>query len=134
MDGYYAIYPHLGWNDVDHPGVQQARAAFGRGGYPERDRSNTYLLTYSAFYNIAQTLRYVINEYGFEGITGANYLATAQEHCEEDALGYFPINYCGENRSSRLAQIRRATWMGDHIEYVTVQDFFELPDTRPPAP
>jgi branched-chain amino acid transport system substrate-binding protein len=136
MDGYYAMFPHLTWTDTDHPGIQQGRASFGRGGYPEGDRSNTYLLTYSTFYNIAATLRRVINEHGIEGLNGPNYLAalTDPEHCTDDALGYFPVNYCDGNRSGRMSQIRRATWMGDHIEYVVVEDFIELPDTKPPAP
>ena len=136
MDGYYAMFPYLSFSDTDHSGVQQAIATFESKGYPESDRSNTYLTTYASFFNIAATLRRIVNEHGLEGVTGENYLAaiTDPEHCTDDALGYFPSNYCDGNRSGRTSQIRRAVWMDDHIEYVVVEDFFELPDTKPPAP
>lgn len=133
MDGYYAMFPYLTWNDTDNPGIQQAIATFERNGYPDSDRSNTYLTTYAAFYNVAEALKRVVNEHGLEGLTGENLLAalTDPEHCDEDVLGYFPPNYCDGNRSGRISQIRQARWLDDHIEYEVVADFFELPDTRP---
>lgn len=136
MDGYYAIFPHLTWTDTDNEGIQQAIDTFDAQGYADSDRSNTYLLTYSNFYNVAEVIRRVVNENGLEGLTGANYLAalTDPDHCTDDVLGYFPQNFCDGNRSGREAQIRQATWTGDAIEYVVVEDFFELPDTRPAAP
>ncbi|HNS40577.1 MAG TPA: hypothetical protein PKJ56_10090, partial [Promineifilum sp.] len=45
------------------------------------------------------------------------------------------MNAKGEDRAPREAQIRQAQVNADgQIEFVVVQDFFELPDTRPPAP
>lgn len=134
QDGYYSLYPHLGWNDVDEPGIQQARATFGRGGYPESDRSNTYILTYTNIHNVAQVFRAVVNEHGLEGLTGANFMASAQEQGIVNATGIQGFDVRGENRAGRVSQIRRATWTGSAIEYQVVQDWFELPDTRPPAP
>jgi ABC-type branched-subunit amino acid transport system substrate-binding protein len=134
QDGYYAIYPQLDWNDVDEPGVQQARATFGRSGRPDSDRTNTYLLTYTAILNTAQLYRAVVNEHGLEGLTGANVLAEIQKQGVVNPTGILGIYGQGEDRSARQSQIRRATWTGSEIVYEVVQDFFELPDTRPPAP
>jgi hypothetical protein len=39
----------------------------------------------------------------------------------------------GETRSSRNAQIRQAQLVDGEIQFVVVKDFFELPDTTPPA-
>ncbi len=130
-DGYLAMYPHVGWNDLDHPGVQQARAAFGRGGYPETARGNTYLTTYASFFNIAEAVKIVIDEYGLEGLNGANFLAAFEENLINPLGIYADTMFDGGNRSGKLSQIRRATWTGSAIEYQVVQDFFELPDTRP---
>ena len=133
MDGYYAMFPYLTFTDTDNAGIQQAISNFEEKGYPDSDRSNSYLTSYASFFNIAATLRRVVNEHGIEGVTGENYLAalTDPEHCTDDELGILPTNFCDGNRSGRVSQIRRATWMDDHIEYVVVEDFFELPDTRP---
>jgi branched-chain amino acid transport system substrate-binding protein len=134
-DGYHAVYPFLAFNDVDQPGIQQALEAFERSGYPDSDKSNTYLLTYSSFYNIAEILRRVVNEHGIEGVTGPNVLAAMQEMGVIDVLGIGGWDVTGENRASAVSQIRRATLNDEGmISYEVVQDFFELPDTRPPAP
>lgn len=130
-DGYYAIYPHVGWNDIDNPGVKRARAAFGRGGYPESARSNTYLTTYASFFSFAEAIKIVIDEHGLEGLTGANFLAAFENNLINPLGIYSDTSFADGNRSGRLAQIRRATFANGNIEYVVAEDFFALPDTRP---
>jgi branched-chain amino acid transport system substrate-binding protein len=132
-DGYYAIYPSAAWNDTDNAGVQQALAAFEAGGYPETDKSNTYLLTYGTFYALKDIFEKTINDYGFENLTGANVLASMQDMGYINVIDLFRLDVRGENRAPRDAQIRRATWNGEAIEYIAVTDTFELPDMRPPA-
>ena len=44
------------------------------------------------------------------------------------------MNAAGEDRAPNMAQIRQVQFGDDGTaEFVVVEDFFELPDTRPPA-
>ena len=58
-----------------------------------------------------------------------------QEMGTIDAAGLYTMNAAGEDRAPREAQIRQVQFAEDGTyEFVVVEDFFELPDTRPPAP
>ncbi len=132
-EGYYAMYPWTGWDDVDNPGIQQAAAAFAAGGHPETERSNTYLATYGGFYNLKEIIEHAINEYGWP-VTGDTFFDALKDLGTVNALDIIEFNAAGEDRAPRSSQIRQAQLVDGRIQYVVVQDWFELPDTRPPTP
>ena len=133
-NGYYGVFPYLGWDDVDSPGVQLAMEAFADGGYPETDRSSTYLLTFATFFAIHDIMEKAINENGIDGLSGETFLAAMQDMAIVDAAGILEIDMRGDNRAPNRAQIRQMQWNGEKIVFGVVQDYFNLPDTRPPAP
>ena len=52
-----------------------------------------------------------------------------------DAAGLFEFELGGEDRAPNKAQIRQWQLQDDGtLRDVQIVDFFELPDTRPPAP
>ena len=130
-EGWYGVFPSLGWNDTDAPGVQKALAAFEMGGHPENEKTNTYLQTYGLIHAIKNILENTINREGFEGLDGDNFFDTMKEMGTIDGLGLFEFDVRDGNRAPRQAQIRQAQMVDGKIEFVTVEDFFELPDTRP---
>ncbi|MFQ5400256.1 MAG: ABC transporter substrate-binding protein [Anaerolineae bacterium] len=133
-DGYYGIVPHLTWQDTDAPIVQEMAAAFDAGGYPENERTNTYLLTYSTFFAVRDILVHAINMSGYENLSGETIMAAANDIGIVDARGLFEFDLRGENRAPRKAHIRQWQLQDDGtIIDVPITDFFELPDTRPPA-
>jgi branched-chain amino acid transport system substrate-binding protein len=72
---------------------------------------------------------------GFENLTGEAVFNAMQDMETIDSGGLFTMNAAGEDRAPRMAQVRQAQVNDDGaIEFVVVEDFFELPDTRPPAP
>ncbi len=132
--GYYGVFPYLWWSDTDAPGVQQALETFTAKEYPESDKAFTYLLTYSAIFGIADILTVAVNNVGFEGLNGAEFLKAMQQMGRISAAGVFEMNVEGSNRAPNRAQIRQAQMMADgSIDFVVVQDFTALPDTRPAA-
>lgn len=135
MDGYYGVFPYLFWNDTDNEGVQQALASFEAGGYPATDMGVSYLTSYAGVFGWAEIVEHTIDMFGYENLTGENFMAAFQDLGQVSSLGILTFDVVGENRSPRQAQIRRATFNPETgtIEFVVVQDFFELPDTRPPA-
>ncbi len=133
MNGYYGVFPYLWWNDTDVPGVQQAIAAFEAGGYPESDKSVSYLTSFAGMYGWATIVEATIDAVGFENMDGAAFFDAFQELGTVSALGIFTYDVRGETRAPRMAQIRQAVFDGTAIDFVVVQDFFELPDMRPPA-
>ncbi|MGB0389741.1 MAG: hypothetical protein ACPGWR_33390, partial [Ardenticatenaceae bacterium] len=130
-EGWYGVFPYQGWNDTDVPGVQNALAAFEAGGYPENEQSNTYLLTYGSIYAIKDILENTIDRVGIDGLNGEEFFGTMKEMGTIDALGLFELDVRDGNRAPQQAQIRQAQMVDGKIQFVTIEDFFQLPDTRP---
>ena len=130
--GYYGVFPYLWWTDSDAPGVQRALETFSAKGYPDTDKAFTYLLTYSVMFGIADILTVAMNNVGFDGLTGAEFLNAMQQMGTISAAGVLEMNADGSNRAPSKAQIRQAQIMEDgSVDFVVVQDFVTLPDTRP---
>ncbi len=135
MDGYYGVVPNYWWNDTDNPGIQMATEDFEAAGLPDAKKDIGYLLSYGQMYAVSNILRHAMNMVGFEGLTGEAVFDAMQDMGTIDAAGMATMNAEGEDRAPREAQIRQAQLNDDGaIEFVVVEDFFELPDTRPPAP
>jgi branched-chain amino acid transport system substrate-binding protein len=134
MDGYYGVMPSYWWNDTDNPGVQMALEDFAASGLPETKKDVGYLLSYGQMFAVANILRHAMNTVGFEGLTGQTVFEAMQDMGTIDAGGMATMNAAGEDRAPREAQIRQVQVGEDGtVEFVVVEDFFELPDTRPPA-
>jgi len=130
--GYYGVFPYLWWTDTDAPGVQRALETFAAKGYPEHDKAFTYLLLYSTMYGLADVLTVALNNVGFDGLNGTEFLKAMQQMGTVSAAGVFEMNVEGSNRAPDKAQIRQARMMEDGtIDFVVVQDFVTLPDMRP---
>ena len=130
--GYYGVFPYLWWTDTDAPGVQKALETFAAKGYPEHDKAFTYLLLYSTMFGIADVLAVALNNVGFDGLNGTEFLKAMQQMGTVSAAGVFEMNVEGSNRAPNKAQIRQARMMEDGtIDFVVVQDFVTLPDMRP---
>ncbi len=131
MIGFYGVFPWQWWNDTDVPGIQQALAAFEAGGLPESEMAISYLMTYAGVYAWADIVEHTIDMFGYENLTGENFMAAFQDLGTVDALGIYTFDVRGENRAPSRAQIRQVQLVDGKIEFVVVEDFFELPDTRP---
>ncbi len=130
--GYYGVFPYLWWTDSDAPGVQRALASFDAKGYPDTDKAFTYLLTYSVMFGIADILTVAMNNVGFDGLNGTEFLNAMQQMGTISAAGVLEMKADGSNRAPNKAQIRQAQMMEDgSVDFVVVQDFVTLPDTRP---
>ena len=130
--GYYGVFPYLWWTDTDAPGVQRALETFSAKGYPESDKAFTYLLLYSTVFGLADVLTVAMNNAGFDGLNGEEFLKAMQQMGTISAAGVFEMNVEGSNRAPSKAQIRQAQMMADgNVDFVVVQDFTALPDTRP---
>jgi branched-chain amino acid transport system substrate-binding protein len=133
MLGYYGVVPYLYWNDTDNPGVQQALAAFEKGGYPQADKGVSYLTSYEGIFTSVETVKLAIDTVGFENLNGDAYFDAMKEQGTSSAFGIMTLDVRGETRAPREAQIRQAQLVDGEIQFVVVKGFFELPDTRPPA-
>lgn len=135
MEGYYGIVPNYWWNDTDNPGIQMALEDFEAAGLPEAKKDIGYLLSYGQMFGVANILRHAMNMVGFDGLTGEAVFNAMQDMGTIDVGGMAEWSAGGEDRSPRMAQVRQAQLNDDGaIEFVVIEDFFELPDTRPPAP
>lgn len=131
-EGYYGVVPHATWADTDNPGIQIASQAFEAGGYPENERTNTYLLAFSSLFAVRDVLIHAINEYGYENLSGETVLQAISDIGVIGGLDVLRIDGSGQNRAPNQAQIRQWQLQADgSILDVPVSDVFELPDTRP---
>jgi branched-chain amino acid transport system substrate-binding protein len=131
MIGYYGVFPYYYWNDTDVPGVQEATKAFEAGGYPETDKGVSYLTSYAGTFAWADILEKAIDDVGFENLNGEAFMKAFEEMGTVSAMGVFEYDVRDGSRAPHKAQIRQVQQVGDKLEFVVVQDFFELPDTRP---
>jgi branched-chain amino acid transport system substrate-binding protein len=133
MDGFYGVFPSLYWNDEEAEGVQAALAAFEAGGYPETDKGVSYLLSYGTIFALRDIILHAIETVGYENLNGAAFFDAMKDLGTISASGLFNLNVVDQDRAPREAQIRQAQFIDGTIEFVVIEDFFELPDTRPPA-
>ena len=131
-DGYYGVVPQNTFSDTDLPGVQLATETFNAAGNSEADRNNTYLLTFGSMFAVRDIFVHAVNEYGYENLSGETFLMAMQDLGRIDALGLFELNVEGPNRAPTQATIRQWQLQDDGTMVdVVVQDWFDLPDTRP---
>ncbi|MDH3943442.1 MAG: ABC transporter substrate-binding protein [Anaerolineae bacterium] len=134
MNGMYGMFPWEYWNDTDVPGVEQALAAFEGGGYDDIDKGVGYLTSYAGVYAWADIVELAINNVGFENLTGDAFFDAFKELGLVSGLGILEMDVRGETRSPRKSQVRQAQANAEGgVDFVVIEDFFELPDTRPPA-
>jgi len=133
-EGYYGVFPYLWWNDTEEPGVQDALEAFEAGDYPESDKAVGYLLSYGSTFALANIIEHAVNLHGAENLSGETFFDAFQDLGLVSAAGLYEFDVRGENRAPGMSQIRQAQMVDGELQFVTVEDFFELPDTRPPAP
>ncbi|MGD9100597.1 MAG: ABC transporter substrate-binding protein, partial [Anaerolineae bacterium] len=131
--GMYGVFPYRWWNDTDVPGVQQALAAFERGGYPDADKGVSYLTSYAGTFAWAEVIKHAVNTVGYENLDGEAFFDAFKDMGTVSALGLWDYDLREGTRAPRQAQIRQVQMVDGQLEFVMVQDFFELPDTRPPA-
>ena len=132
MNGFYGVFPYLWWNDTDEPGVQEAISAFEAGEYPPQDRAVGYLLSFGSIYGLRDIMVQAINTVGFENLDGAAFFDAMEELGIVSANGLFNLDVQEGNRAPTRAQIRQAQLNDEgQIEFVVIEDFMELPDTRP---
>ncbi len=133
MNGYYAPFPFLWWNDTDDPGVQRMIEAFESRGYPETDKQVGYLISYGAIFAIADIVERAIDNVVLENLDGDAFFAALQEMGSVAGPGSpFLFDVQNGNRAPNMAQIRQAQATAEGtIDFVVVEDFFELPDMRP---
>lgn len=129
--GFYGVFPYLYWNDTDAPGVQQALAAFEAGGYPATDKGVGYLLSYGSLYALQTILVHAMNAVGFDGLDGVAFFDAMKDLGTVSAAGLFELDVRDGNRAPLEAQIRQVQATDNGLEFVVVEDFFQLPDTRP---
>ena len=132
MDGFYGVFPYNWWNDTELEGVQQALTAFEAGDYPDSEKAVGYLLSYGSVFALRDILTQAINTVGFENLDGVAFFDAMKELGLVSAAGLYEFDVRDGNRAPRQAQIRQAQLQEDgSIEFVVIEDFFELPDTRP---
>lgn len=132
MNGFYGVFPYLWWNDTEEPGVQEAISAFEAGEYPPQDQAVGYLLSFGSIYALRDIMVQAINTVGFENLDGAAFFDAMEELGIVSANGLFNLDVQEGNRAPTMAQIRQAQLNDEgQIEFVVIEDFMELPDTRP---
>lgn len=131
-NGMYGVFPYNWWNDTDNPGIQQMAAAFEAGGYPDSDKAVGYMQSYAGVYAWADIVKHTIDTVGYENLNGDTFFDAFKDMGLVDALGIFTFDVRDGTRAPRSAQIRQAQANAEGgVDFVVVQDFFELPDTRP---
>lgn len=131
--GMYGVFPFNWWNDTDNPGVQQATAAFEAGGYPEQDKGVSYISSYGGTFAWATILEHAIDMFGYENLNGETFFEAMKDLGTVSALDIFTYDVRGETRAPRVSQIRQVQLVDGELQFIIVQDFFELPDMKPPA-
>ena len=129
-DGTYGMFPYAWWSDTDLEGVQIAMELFESAGHPESERATTYLTTVSAFLMMDHVMEATLNEYGPDGLTGANVKATMESMGTVTGAGVLRLDTADGSRATHSSQVRQWEWNGESMDYTVVQDFFRLPDTR----
>ncbi len=128
--GMYAPLSYLWWNDVDHPGVQQAEAMFAANERSMTEHGVGYLVLAAAVDVAAQAIENAIDEVGFDALTGVDVqYALTNMGPYEGLQGVLSLDFSDGSRSPHSGQIRQI--QGGPDAFNVVQDFTDTPDLRP---
>jgi ABC-type branched-subunit amino acid transport system substrate-binding protein len=128
--GLITAFPYLWWTDSDNPGVQYAQQLFEANERPAGEHNVGYLLLIAGVDMTVKAIKYVIDNDGYENLTGEAVHDALIEMSPFEALdGVVRMDYSGDNRSPHVAQIRMI--QGGPDAFVVLQDWTETPDLRP---
>ena len=130
-NGFYGMFPYAWFNDTDIEGVQTVLEVMEANGRGAESMTVTYMTTFGSFFILDELLEATIMEYGADGITGANVKAKLDEMGVLEGRGVLTLNAANGDRAPRTSQIRQMQFNGESIDFVVVEESFELPDTRP---
>ncbi len=128
--GLYSPLSYLWWNDVEHPGVQQAEAMFAANERDAGEHSVGYLLLAAAVDVAVQAIENSIDEVGFDALTGTDVQRALTEMGPYEGLqGVIVLDFSDGSRSPHNVQIRQI--QGGPDAFNVVQDWTDTPDLRP---
>ncbi len=128
--GMITAFPYLWWTDQDNPGIQYITKNFVENERPVELQSVGYLLTFAGVDLTVKAMQKAIDDNGWAGLTGETVTQGLIGLGETEVLdGVFLVDFSGNNRSPRMAQIRQI--QGGPDAFVVLQDFTEAPLLRP---
>jgi ABC-type branched-subunit amino acid transport system substrate-binding protein len=126
-EGAVGVSPIRSWDEVDHPGIKEISNVFDQKGRKPEERSLTYLTIFSMGIVGAELIGQVVDEVGWEGLSGEAILRELEGGEEIDSLDLTICQIPPGKRSltyARIMELREG-------KIVPVSDWQTCPDMRP---
>lgn len=98
MEGWVGPSPWVSWDEADIQGVQTMDEQFQKNDRDPADRQNVYIGSFIASLLMKQAFTEVVEEFGWDGLTGPNLKQVLENTKDFDAMGLTKISFSKELR------------------------------------
>lgn len=123
MEGWIAPSPWVSWDETDIEGVQVMDEQFQKNERTSTDRQNVYVGAFIAALLMQQTFNKVVDDFGWDGLTGPNVKEVLQNTKDFEAMGLTKISFSEEMRHGLYCKMYEMT----EGKILPISDWMEVP-------
>ena len=127
LDGLIGVRACASWHETDCPGIKILTESFERHDRPADFMGHSYVFKWSKWYFITEIVGEIVDDYGWEGVTGERVRDKILNSQGFDAMGLQHFSYtptCPYTTSGRIYQVQDG-------KPLPITGWVELPDLRP---
>lgn len=128
MEGLIGVRPWISWDEEDHPAVKFVTQEMLRNKRGKNLKTDVYLIKWAKMALITHIVEKIVDEKGWKGVTGENFLHELLNTHNYDALGMATLSF-GPNypmlKSTKIYGVQNG-------KMLPLSDLHEMPDLRPP--
>jgi ABC-type branched-subunit amino acid transport system substrate-binding protein len=129
MYGMVGVRPYASYAEKDNPGIQLVEKWLRKKQRGEQLKNGSYMLKWAKLYTVTHIVGKLVDEKGWDGVTGENFLHELLNTRGFDALGIADITYSPKDPMLERCRIYMVQKNGDILP---VSNYEQLPDLRPP--
>ncbi|MCD4717843.1 MAG: ABC transporter substrate-binding protein [Desulfobacterales bacterium] len=128
MSGMVGVRPFASFAEKDNPGVKLVTEWLDKKKRGKAIRNASYLIKWAKMWLITEIVGKLVDEKGWEGVTGENFLHEILNTTNFNSLGICDFTYSSDYPMLKRSKIYMVQKNGDLLP---CSDYYELPDLRP---
>ena len=127
LDGAIGVRPGASWSETENPGVKLIKEIADKHNRGPELRTISYMVKWGKWYFVAAKVGEIVDEYGWEGLTGDRMIDAMLNTQHFDVLGVASFTYyptCPYMMSGKVYQVQDGALL-------PVTGVWDMPDLRP---
>jgi len=127
LEGLIGIRSGASWSETDNPGVQMVKEQADKNNRGPELRNVSYMLKWGKWYFVTELVGELVDEYGWEGVTGKNLRDKMLNTAEFNALDLAVFGYTPKHPYTMVGKVYQV----QNGELLPITGVRQMPDLRP---